>query len=455
MDTMDALNQMGMYLRIKSNMFNYAGTKDRRARTTQWVSLKKISPIDILAAGKAVRGAYVGNFKFSEEPLRLGLLNGNRFRIALRSVTGSDEEIEKAMTTLKDNGFINYYGLQRFGTVAAIPTHEIGKALLQGKWHEAIELILKPRAGEQQRDLVEAREIYQKTKDAHAAYQRISRPDKIEAKLLWGLHVCGDKNPQGALDWVPRNTSLMYIHAYQSFIWNLIVSKRIKELGRKPVVGDLVYENPNFKEEIDRLDYTHIDNEEETESEKGKDSAERKEEIGKNDSTENDKQERVEVEKSDKVEKEEVREELDKEEEKSEDPENNGKDLTKTEETEENMEASAVIETENNVNISKEGENQNGEEVKDIGNKEKNTTEADKEDLHSLPAVKALTEEDLPNYTLADIVMPQPGWRVTYPAYAKPWFDEILAKDDLTTDLRQKNRFGILLEENSCFSFLL
>ena len=43
-----------------------------------------------------------------------------------RSVTGSEEEIQAAMTSLQQVGFINYYGMQRFGT-SSIPTHHIGR----------------------------------------------------------------------------------------------------------------------------------------------------------------------------------------------------------------------------------------------------------------------------------------------------------------------------------------
>lgn len=219
--------------------------------------------------------------------------------------------------------------------------------LLLGKWHEAIELILKPRP-EKDKELEEARRIYAETKDAHAAYAKLKRIDKIEARLLKGLQISGDKNPLGVLDSIPRNIRLMYIHAYQSFVWNHVVSRRIKQFGTDVVVGDLVYDKQNCKEVIsdETTDY----------------------------------------------------------------PLNDSDDI-KTD----------IISI----------------EEKDI---ESTSNEANKENSDDFPVVKILTEEDLSNYTLADVIMPQPGWKVTYPPYAKAWFDEFLAKDGLTTDLRQNNK---------------
>ncbi|KAI4489211.1 hypothetical protein M0804_004709 [Polistes exclamans] len=394
MDTMDALNQMAMILRTRPNNFSYAGTKDRRAWTTQWVSLKKTPPKKILRAGYAIRGAYVGNFKFEKVPLKLGMLRGNRFKIAIRNVIASNEEIEKAMISLRDRGFINYYGLQRFGTVAAIPTHEIGKKLLQGKWNEAIDLILKPREGEKDQGLAEGRKIYETTKDAHAAYNKIQRSDKIEATLLKGLAICTDKNPQGALDLLPRNIRLMYIHAYQSFIWNQIVSKRIKEFGTRPIVGDLVYQN---KME-DKCSEEHSEQLSQDNSEDA---------ILDNDETNNSTKEDQDEMVSETYE---------------EDIENDGKESNND-----------IKEVTNATEISLKIE-EKSDESSTVENKE------EQEDFCHIPSVKILTEEDLPNYTLDDIIMPQPGWKVTYPPYAKPWFDEVLAKDGLTTDLRQNNK---------------
>jgi len=40
---------------------------------------------------------------------------------------------------------------------------------------------------------------------------------------------------------IPRNMRLMYVHAYQSYVWNSVVSRRLREFGLVPRPGDLAF----------------------------------------------------------------------------------------------------------------------------------------------------------------------------------------------------------------------
>ena len=125
-DTMQAINLLAKCLRIKPDRFSYAGTKDGRAITVQSVSVFRIDARNLQGLNKVLNKVHVGNFEFKKVPLKLGDLKGNTFVVVLRNVDGSDEQIEAGMSSLKDIGFINYYGLQRFGS-SRNATHAIGE----------------------------------------------------------------------------------------------------------------------------------------------------------------------------------------------------------------------------------------------------------------------------------------------------------------------------------------
>jgi len=42
----------------------------------------------------------------------------------------------------------------------------------------------------------------------------------------------------------------MYVHAYQSYIWNLVTSERIKLSSTQPLIGDLVFADKTADDEI-------------------------------------------------------------------------------------------------------------------------------------------------------------------------------------------------------------
>lgn len=61
----------------------------------------------------------------------------------------------------------------------------------------------------------------------------------------------------------------MYVHAYQSYVWNAIVSERIKMHGAgSPVVGDLVYEDAPKKTQEGAVNQEEIVNQEEAVNQK-------------------------------------------------------------------------------------------------------------------------------------------------------------------------------------------
>lgn len=84
----------------------------------------------LLSINRRVPGVMVGNFRYVESQMQLGQLAGNKFTLVLRGLGQADvAAAPAAATALAVSGFINYFGMQRFGTGIA-STHRVGARLL-------------------------------------------------------------------------------------------------------------------------------------------------------------------------------------------------------------------------------------------------------------------------------------------------------------------------------------
>ena len=93
----------------------YAGLKDRHAIAVQWFSVPNLATSEEFWNGVRTPEFKVLEARGNLRKLKRGALSGNRFRIRLRNVTWSREQLESKLTALRAHGAPNYFGPQRFG----------------------------------------------------------------------------------------------------------------------------------------------------------------------------------------------------------------------------------------------------------------------------------------------------------------------------------------------------
>ena len=226
-DTIRAITQLSRVLRVSLKRFGYAGTKDKRALTRQRVSAWRISEEELSKV--SIPGLKLYGFTRCRERVNLGDLLGNEFTIAVRRLTGEALEETLAQTTeqLHERGVPNYFGYQRFGTVRP-NTHLVGKAIVQGNLEEAVMLYLARPYPKERSDAYEARKFLDETRDYRRALEFFPSRLHYERNMLDSL----SKNPRdfaGALRRLPKKLRRMLVHAYQSYLFNRILSKLIEE----------------------------------------------------------------------------------------------------------------------------------------------------------------------------------------------------------------------------------
>jgi len=230
-------------MRISREKVGFAGTKDKRAVTTQRMSFEcEPSKLDLVE----LEDIQINHVFRSDRPVRMGDLKGNRFTINVRDTDTSPAEtkdtVSKILAEIQETGgFPNYYGIQRFG-IARPVTHLVGEQIVRGDLRKAVEIYLFHPSEFEDEEIRNARQILSRCDGDYSSI------DFILPKLMGFEQTLVDylrQNPgdyKGAIESMPTNLQMMFTHAYQSYLYNFMLSRRMEEGMplNEPVEGDTV-----------------------------------------------------------------------------------------------------------------------------------------------------------------------------------------------------------------------
>lgn len=114
LSTNELLKDLSAATGVKARDFGYAGLKDKQGLTFQYISMPKKYEKE-LANFSHEKCKIIDTFLHNNK-LKIGHLKGNSFFIRLKKVNKIDAlKIEQVFNNIKENGFPNYFGYQRFG----------------------------------------------------------------------------------------------------------------------------------------------------------------------------------------------------------------------------------------------------------------------------------------------------------------------------------------------------
>jgi tRNA pseudouridine13 synthase len=235
------VRRLGTNLHVGRASIGFAGTKDGRSVATQLMSFK--APLVDVQALEIPDVKILNPFR-ANRMISIGDLIGNSFQIRVadmhapkdaRSICGSVRERLDSV-----GGFPNFFGIQRFGSIRPI-THLIGKDLIRGDFEGAVmRYVANPSANEDS-EANEARRGLQESRDFERALREFPMKLSFERTLIGYLRD-SPGNYLGALRTLPYNLLMMFVHAYQSYLFNRTLSERIRSgmSIQLPEVGDVI-----------------------------------------------------------------------------------------------------------------------------------------------------------------------------------------------------------------------
>lgn len=232
-----AMKAIASGLGISHQRIGFAGTKDKRAITTQHISLYKITEEEI--SRLSIPDITLTPLGTSNQQIALGKLDGNAFDIRIRNI--SDHSLFSSLDSVQEDiaeGVPNYVGYQRFGVTRPV-THHIGFEILKGNYQEAVRVMVGKPGTKMEEHEQEGRSCYFESEDPTSCLHLLPTRLSLERSVLHYL-INNPGDYLGAINSLPRTLRSMYVSAVQSWMFNVTLSMRIQE-GRsltEPDSGD-------------------------------------------------------------------------------------------------------------------------------------------------------------------------------------------------------------------------
>jgi len=228
-DTLLATRAIAKQLDLSQERIQIAGIKDTNALTAQHISISRTTPEHISSA--KIKDLMLYPMRFSNEKIHSKMLFGNQFRIVIRGVKHSSAQIEERIANVQREiknagGLPNFFGHQRFGTKRAI-THLVGKQIMKGNWEKAaLSFLAKPSEYEHPESRQARKQLWE-TRDFVKAFQSFPLQLKYERQMLGHL-AKHSRDFWGAFRKLPTKLCQLFVQAYQAYLFNKFLSKRIE-----------------------------------------------------------------------------------------------------------------------------------------------------------------------------------------------------------------------------------
>ena len=250
--TLDVVLDIARDLHIDRKRMGFAGMKDKKALTRQWICIanmdsedqfKQVEDLDIYKTDflEVIRG---------RKKLRMGQLKGNKFRILIRDLDDIEKSADIANEVLNElevTGVPNYYGWQRFGKPRT-NTHLVGEALIHNDLKEAVRRYVGNPSEKESLENQKARQAYDDG-DLEKSLELMGKGMRYEKMMVRQLikdskkGELDDKAYMNALHALPKPLQRMFVHAYQSYLFNDAVSRRVDMGINRFIEGDIITDN--------------------------------------------------------------------------------------------------------------------------------------------------------------------------------------------------------------------